>query len=230
MNAANFMAVALLALDGGAGSGVPVEVDRFAAALVTIPAIFAGERSEVSQIWATVYVDGDGLLAPVARGSFQPAEDDFGSEGLVSGVFSLEIGKTGGLSRCVVVLKLGKPAVTCGTFRLNLVPEDCLAKRWENVAAERGRQLTVTGKLTGLRELLAEHRVGFVDGDSGKFRATNLRVIELPPQFLTSALGPALDGSIVYVPDTRRAAPADFRESPSAQEDVLSLLESKPTN
>lgn len=163
MNTLAAAALVLVSVDAPPGSGLPEMVARFQGdSAPAVRATFAGGSPTTVEVeW---FLDGDGLVAPVARE-----------------VLDVTTSADAALTTVAIPVKLpevDKPTVfrgalragaksdgfrPLGDIRLMLFPKDHFVADWKRVAAAK-LPITLSGPLRGLRELLERHGIRFREG------------------------------------------------------------------
>lgn len=240
----NAIALAILiALDGLVGSGVPKQIDRFGGGPAQVQAVFARSPGQNIALEASLYLDGDELLAPVGQPIpfvANPGDDPR----LLSGTFALPLPdvKKPVVFRVVLAAKTeGSGPARCGDFRVVAYPKKFFSEGLP--PTESLPEIAIAGKFPGLRELLDKNQI--------RHRDINLKTPDaLPPgTIVVGEIPPAanLDGFFgeskkllfisgalpqkPWILDARTQSflvnappPEDFRESPLAQRLLLALL------
>ena len=241
MNA--FAVVILVALDGWIGSGVPKQIERFGGGPATVQAAFLKFPDQNVTVEASLYLDGDKLLAPLGEPvplTVQPGDDPR----VLAGTFEIPLPevKKPVVFRVILSAKVKDQAgLPCGDFRIIAFPRNTFSESLAD--PEALPEIAIAGKLPGLRELLEKNHL--------RHRDINLKTPDaLPPGSIVIAEMPADTDAAGYFPDTKKLIftsgspasipwileakehsflvkappPQDFRESPSAQRMLLELL------
>ena len=155
-------AILLLALDRPLGGGTANIITRFDTDDVrAIPAVFLGSAETIPPVeW---FLDGDGLLAPLAVSRFVPRPLDNDPPGIARGEYP--IGHQG----------VDKPVFFRGVIhtspprevRLLLFPPDYFDSKWKQLA-ESGLPICLSGELPHLRTLLERHGIRWQEADLAK--------------------------------------------------------------
>ncbi|GAB4180938.1 MAG: hypothetical protein Fur0032_22000 [Terrimicrobiaceae bacterium] len=157
--------IMLVALDGPLGSGTPEMLARFQSKETPrIAAVFAGGPPTAIEVdW---FLDGEGIVAPVARAVLDITPTPNVPLTTVSLPVDLPEVKKPTTFRGVMRAGTGDGEFhPAGDFRLMLFPADHFDSQWKRVA-KSGLPISLSGLLTGLRELLSEREVRFGEGES----------------------------------------------------------------
>lgn len=235
--------VVLIALDGFTGSGVPKQIERFGDGPAQVKAVFVRSAGQDIPIVASLYLDGDKLLArlgePVPLAA-QPGDDPR----LLAGTFEIplpEVKKPVAFRVFLSAKSAGSDPVSCGDFRVIAYPKALFSEGLP--PAESLPEIAIAGKFPGLRELLDKNQL--------RHRDINLKTPDaLPPGTIVIAEIPpdaSLDGLFSesktlfftsgtlpqkpWVLDAKAQSflvnappPEDFREAPLDQRMLLELL------
>jgi len=234
----------LIALNGALGSGVPKNIERFGGVPALIEATFLKNPGQEVTVEASIYLDGDQLLAPL--GKPVPFTVHAGDDPrLLVGAFEIPLPE---VKKPVVfrVLLTAKPAGAgsgrCGDFQITAFPQKMFSESLGE--PESLPEIAIAGKFPGLRELLDKCHL--------RHRELNLKLPDaLPPESLIIAEVPPDIDAAGFFPDAKKLffatgasasapwvldckaksfivnaqPPADFRESPLAQRMLLKLLQ-----
>ncbi len=235
--------VILIALDGLAGSGVPKQIERFGGGPARVQAVFVKPPGQNIPVEATLYLDGDKLLAPLGDPILLSAQSGADPR-LLAGTFEIPLPdvKKPVVFRVVLSAKAeGSDPVRCGDFRVVAYPKKLFSEGLP--PTDSLPEIAIAGKFPGLRELLDKNQL--------RHRDINLKMPDsLPPGTIVIAeISPDanLDGFFgeskkliftssalpqkPWILDAKPQSfvvnappPEDFRESPLAQRMLLTLL------
>ncbi len=166
MNTLAAISLLLIAFDGPVGSGIPELVTRFENAdSQTISASFVGDAAASAEIeW---FLDGNGVLAPVAVNVFLPAGESEAGSPVLEGTFPVklpEISRPTLFRGLIYATDNSGHRAQVGQCRLLLYPENHLDAEWGQLA-ESDVPIVVSGPFPGLREFLDNKSISYREGD-----------------------------------------------------------------
>ncbi len=235
--------VVLIALDGMVGAGIPKQINRFGGAPAQVQAVFIKSPGQATIIEASIFLDGDKLLAPLGSPVPLVVKPD-GDPRLLEGSFDIPLPEVKKPAAFRVVLSARSDTADptpCGDFRIVAYPNNLFSEGLP--PADSLPEVAIAGKFPGLRELLDKNQI--------RHRDINLKMPDsLPPGTIVVAEIPAdarLDGlfsetrklifasgtppSIPWILDAKAQSfllntspPEDFRKAPLAQQMLLALL------